>query len=368
MPAPEPAPETAPDDGLPPTAADGDAVVIRLPDPDHHATGVRLWQEVGLPAEQTRLARVPGGWELRLEHPPVPRLQYLLEVRHRDGSTELVRDPTNPVHVDGPFGAHSVVELAAYRTPGWLHAPRVDGAVAAVELPAPAAEQGLSAAVWSPADAGDGEPLPLLLAHDGPELDRYAGLTAYVAAGIAAGELPRLRVGLLGPGPRNQTYSADDRYARTLVQQVLPAVTAGYATTGPPLLTGASLGALAALHAAWRHPGCVAGLFLQSGSFFALPTDSQEIRFASFWRVAGFVDEVLTCRQPPLDVPTTMTVGSVEENLDANRVLAAHLRSVGADVELHEVADTHTWTAWRDAFHPHLTRLLRRTWRTQHAA
>ena len=42
------------------------------------------------------------------------------------------------------------------------------------------------------------------------------------------------------------------------------------------MLTGQSLGALAALHAAWNQPDTFGGLFLQSGSFFTHDLDPQE--------------------------------------------------------------------------------------------
>ena len=50
---------------------------------------------------------------------------------------------------------------------------------------------------------------------------------------------------------------------------------------------GRSLGALAALHAEWAHPGTFAGLFLQSGSFFTVETDPQEQDFSAFGAVTG---------------------------------------------------------------------------------
>jgi enterochelin esterase family protein len=41
------------------------------------------------------------------------------------------------------------------------------------------------------------------------------------------------------------------------------------------------------------------------------------------------------------------------------RLMAQALRAQGYPVTLHEVADMHNYTGWRDAFDPHLTRLLR---------
>jgi enterochelin esterase family protein len=52
-----------------------------------------------------------------------------------------------------------------------------------------------------------------------------------------------------------------------------------------------------------------------------------------------------------------MTCGGAEENIHNNRLMA---HALGA--ELAEVPDLHNYTAWRDAFDPHLTGLLRRCW------
>ena len=110
---------------------------------------------------------------------------------------------------------------------------------------------------------------------------------------IASGALPPHRVALLAPGPRDEWYSASPLYAGALVRGVLPAVAAEVAVRGAPVAIGASLGALAMLHAQHRHPGAFAGLFLQSGSFFVPEHDIQERGFSRWARVTAFVAEVL---------------------------------------------------------------------------
>jgi enterochelin esterase-like enzyme len=55
-----------------------------------------------------------------------------------------------------------------------------------------------------------------------------------------------------------------------------------------------------------------------------------------------------------------LACGTVEENLAANRALAASLDARGYDVRLHEFRDGHNWVAWRDSFQPHLQELLER--------
>ena len=54
-----------------------------------------------------------------------------------------------------------------------------------------------------------------------------------------------------------------------------------------------------------------------------------------------------------------MTCGRIEENIENNRTMARALAAQGYDVALHEVPDVHNYTAWRDAFDPYLTGLLR---------
>ena len=129
------------------------------------------------------------------------------------------------------------------------------------------------------------------------------------------------------------------------------------------MLLGQSLGALAALHAAWTAPGTFAGLMLQSGSFFTPALDPQESDYGYFGQVTGFVATVLAARQAAPGAPeVTMTCGTAEENLANNLAMRDHLRDVGMDVSWGEVRQGHTWTCWRDSLHPHLGDLLTRVW------
>ena len=214
--------------------------------------------------------------------------------------------------------------------------------------------------IWSPATD---EPLPLLVAHDGPEYDRLASLTRYSAAMIAAGTLPPHRVALLAPGPRDEWYSASALYSRALYVDVIPALREAANVAGDPVGMGASLGALAMLVTQRRAPGTFGALFLQSGSFFMPRFDSQESGFVRYARIVRVVRRILRAREHPRPVPVALTCGIAEENVFNNRVMARALAEQGYDARLDEVPDLHNYTAWRDAFDPHLTRLLQRTWR-----
>ncbi|MCB0893679.1 MAG: esterase, partial [Propionibacteriaceae bacterium] len=117
----------------------------------------------------------------------------------------------------------------------------------------------------------------------------------------------------------------------------------------------------AALHAARRHPGTFAGLFLQSGSFFTPEFDPQERGYSRWAEVTGFTSTLYTSPAPER-IPTMFVCGTQEENLANNVALAAHLAEIGGDIGWGDVPDGHTWTTWRDLLDPHLTRLLQEAW------
>jgi enterochelin esterase family protein len=342
-------------DPLPPTAVEGDELVFRRADPEHELDGVSVWCDVDLGGDLT-LEQVTGGWELRLPLPDLDCVEYLLEPA--GGSPEI--DAANPLRVDGAFGEHSWLPLPGYAAPAWLDETGVDGTLTPIEVEDTAVGR-VDAAVWEPAGAAG--PLPLLLAHDGPEMDRFAGLTRFVAAGIAAGRLPAMRVALLSPGARNERYAANPAYAAALVDDVLPALLDRWPSDDRPVLSGQSLGGLAALHAAWTSADTFAGLFLQAGSFFTAELDPQESGFEFWAEVTGFVASLLDASTAAPGAPrTTLTCGTAEENLANNRLLADHLRATGVDVAWGEARQGHTWTCWRDLLDPHLTDLLRTVW------
>ena len=338
-------------------------VTFRFPDPDARLSGVRLAQQVRVPGDRLDFSRRGGTWRLTLPRPPVQRMEYRLELRHPDGGVEEVCDPANPLRAPGAFGEKSVLEFAGYRPPAWLDAPVLPGAEAELLVPSRYLRADVAVRVWAPADADPAEQLPLLVAHDGPEYAALSGLTTYASALTAAGRLPRHRVALLGPGDRDEWYSANVSYAKALALAVLPAIRRRFAVAGPVVGMGASLGALAALHAQRRHPGLFGGLFLQSGSFFTRRLDPQERTFGRYARITRFVGETRRGTLAAQPVPAALTCGALEENAADNRVMASALAAQGYPVSLHEGRDLHNFTAWRDALHPHLTGLLREVWR-----
>lgn len=334
------------------------AVALRLPDPDGSFSAVRLASD--LPDRQ--FARQGDEWVLELDLPDVHRLEYKLEVTYRDGGNDWILDPANPKRAPGAFGDKSVLELPGYEAPAWLDEEGVEGRFDEASIRGRGLGAHVAVRVWSPADTEPGRPLRLLLANDGPEYDALSQLTRYSAVMIARGELPPHRVALLAPGDRDQWYSASAAYARVLAHDIVPTLRDAFGVIGAPAGMGASLGALAMLHAQRRFPRALGALFLQSGSFFIPRYDAHERGFSRYARIVRFVRETLRDGQYAIPVPTTVTVGRAEENAHNNRDLARALAAQGYDVSLEEVSDLHNYVGWRDAFDPHLTALLRRTW------
>lgn len=330
---------------------------LRLDDPEPRYVAVRLCSDLPLPDPQ--FVRENGGWVLHLpDGMRLARLEYQLELRDRDGSTAVVCDPCNPRRAPGPFGEKSVALAPSYRPPAWLEGPAVAG-TAEQHIGVRVLGRELAIRVWSPGEEGE---LPLLVAHDGPEYGELSALTRYAGAMIAAGALPPFRLALLPPGDRDEWYSASAAYGRALTTRVLPAIRAQIPVAGRSVGMGASLGALALLHAQRTWPGVFAGLFLQSGSFFVPRFDRHESGFPRYARIVRFVGGVRRGRSQAEPVPVMLTCGAEEENVHNNRLMAPALAAQGYAAELHEVDDLHNYTSWRDAFDPHLTRLLARLW------
>ncbi len=335
-------------------------VTFTLADDGRQWRAVRLWQEVHLPGDQLDLDRVGDVWSVTVPRPAVDRMEYLFELTYADGRQETICDPANPLRVGGAFGDHSVLEFTGYRRPSWLAVePASAGTYTELDVPAPGVAHNVTGRLWSAPGLGDDQKAPLIVVHDGPEYDQLAGFTHYLGAMIATAAIPPVRAALLAPGPRDDWYSASGAYGRALTGAVLPHLRAAV-PVAEVVGVGASLGALELLVAHRSAPRAFDGLFLQSGSYFQRGTDDQERGFAEFARITRSVGGMLASAGTRRAVPVVLTCGEIEENLGNNRAMLRALVGQGYPASLHEVRDVHNYTAWRDAFHPYLTDLIRR--------
>jgi enterochelin esterase family protein len=138
---------------------------------------------------------------------------------------------------------------------------------------------------------------------------------------------------------------------------LLPEITK-LAPHGKRIGVGASLGALAMLHAHRRHERSFDALLLQSGSFFRQRSDKQESQFGRYARITRFVGTVLRGMDVERTIPIAITCGTAEENNSNNLAIAEALHEQGYPAWLAEIRDGHNWTCWRDSFDPHLPALI----------
>jgi enterochelin esterase family protein len=278
-------------------------------------------------------------------------MEYLLGL---DGG--FVPDPANPLRAAGPFGDKSVIEWPGYASPDWLGSIADDGPVEELELRSRRLVARVRVLLYSTPEP-PGSDAPLLVVHDGPEYAQYAGLTRFLDAMSWEERIPPLRAALIQPVDRDETYSASALYSGALVRELLPEL-AKVAPHGKRIGIGASLGALAMLHAHRRHPRAFDGLLLQSGSFFRQRSDKHETGFPRYRRITRFVGTVLRADTAEHPIPVAITVGSAEENRANNEAIAQALISQRYTAWISVVRDGHTWTCWRDAFDPHLPALI----------
>jgi len=343
-------------------------ITFALPDAERDLAAVRLAQEIVRPrcGPEFRWREEAEAWCIDFLRPDADRMEYQFQLEHDSGDTELICDPSNPLRAPGAFGDKSVVEMPGYEPPSWMEAPeRGVGEIRHFTIRNRPLRGRHDVLLWSPPGTDPEEPLPLLIAHDGPEYGKYSSLTFMLDRLTDAGSIPRLRAALVAPLDRDQSYSASATYSRSLTHELIPQLLEQAPTPHGRRMRigmGASLGALAMLHAHRRSPATFGALFLQSGSYFRQRYDRQESGFSRFRRISRFMGEVLTANEWLHPIPVTMTCGTVEENLANNRATFRALEAQGYDVKLIENRDGHNWVGWRDTFDPHLVDLLNRVW------
>ncbi len=327
---------------------------------DAEAVNLRHWI-FGLPTSQP-FRRVHGTdlWYRTVELPDESRVEYKFEIV-QGGRASWIEDPLNPQRAHDPFGANSVVAAAGYEQPEWsfpqdeARAGRIEER--AVQSEALGGERRI--ALYLPARFRPRRRYPLLIVHDGPDYLQYAGLHTVLDNLIHRLEIPSLIVALLEPGDRMSEYSASPEHSRFVAEELVPELERELPLIGAPrgrCIAGASLGAVAALHAAVRYPEFYGSLLLQSGSFaFTDIGDNQ--RGPLFEPIVDFVNAY---REQPKPVARRLflSVGTYESLVYENRSLVPVFQSTGMAVRYTEARDGHNWENWRDRLREGLSWLL----------
>jgi enterochelin esterase family protein len=299
-------------------------------------------------------------WHLSMELPPRSRVEYKFAIQ-RGEHHELIRDPLNDRLARDPYGSNSVVHGEGYLAPDWiLDDPFArQGEIVEVGLRSSAFGDARPLMVYLPARFRRTRRYPLVIFHDGPDYVRFAALRTVLDNLIHRLEIPPLIAVMTASPNRLVEYADDERHARFLVEDVIPALEKQFPLVSDPSargLAGASFGAVASLSTAWRHKGRFGRLLLQSGSFAFTDIGTLD-RGPHFQPVIRFVNAY---RADPALPATRMflSCGMYESLIYYNRSLVPLLTASGIEVRFVETPDGHNWENWRDRLREGLTWLF----------
>ncbi len=299
-------------------------------------------------------------WALTMELPEKSRFEYKFELVAQ-GERQLVLDDLNGVLAHDPFGANSVCQGYGYERPGWtLHDPDArSGTLETLKFASNTFQDTRELEIYLPARFRRSRAYPLLVVHDGLDYLRYADLKNVLDNLIHRLEIPAMIVVLTQSPNRLVEYTGNEQHARFLSEDLLSEVAAKF-----PLLddrnarglVGASLGGVAALHAASRYPRTYGQLLLQSGSF-AFSDPGHHKKGPIFDPVVRFVNEY---RNDPFAIAEKiyMSCGMYESLIYENRSLVPLLQDQGMQIFFEEARDAHNWENWRDRLRQGLTWLF----------
>lgn len=305
----------------------------------------------GLPTA-VPLLRVPGTnlWYHVVELPEGSRVEYKYQVTVGQ-ETRLIHDPLNDRLAHDPFGANSVCHAAGYEVPDWIHddPSARKGTVEERIFESRALKGKRRIILYKPARYRESRRYPLLVVHDGSDYDRFASLTTVLDNLIHRRDIPGLVVAMTDPPNRLEQYRDSEEHARYIAEELVPALEDELPLVGEPSgrgLMGASLGAVASLSTAIRHPEMFGRLLLQSGSFAFSDIGSHD-RGPVFDPIAEMVNRY-RAKPFPVSERVFVSCGVHESLIYENRSLVPVLERTGMDVRYVEARDGHNWENWRD--------------------
>ncbi len=202
-------------------------------------------------------------------------------------------------------------------------------------------------AIYVPAQYDEAKPAALMVFQDGERMRDVKGrwrIPTVFDNLIARGEMPPTIAVFINPGtdpsrknqpktkPSNRSYEYDslgDRYARFLLEEILPEVERRYNVSKDPAMRaigGSSSGAICAFTVAWERPNVFQKVYSNVGSFTNL-------------RGGDVYPSLIRKTDPkPLRVYLSDTSGDVDNQFGswpwANQLMASSLKYMGYDVRL----------------------------------
>lgn len=324
---------------------------------DAEEVALKHWMDTFPPVPNFERIGETNVWVVSIDLPASARIEYKLAVR-RHGRRRLHIDTLNPRRAEDPAGFNSVAAGSSYERPSWSlpDSSVQQGTFTRVGLDSSIFAGSRSAAVYRPVGT-DHQPLPLLLFHDGSDYHKYAAVTTVLDNLMASGEIAPAAAAFIDPQQRTKEYAANPDHADHLVTEVIPAVSAATPIdSGRTIAVGASLGGVASLHAARRHPGVFSALVLQSGSFVT-SLGGPHRRGPVFVPVVAFMREF---EVTPGVLPATMhlSCGRYDGLHADDMAMAQRLSDRGVNVGWEDALDGHHWGNWRDRLRAGLRHVL----------
>lgn len=296
----------------------------------------------------------PELWAVTVRLPDRVRFEYKLAV---DGGphSDLVSDPYNPRKASGSLGTNSVVFGPGYVEPPWAAVGDRQPNIRRRTIPSSAFGDGRSVQWYVPPNAA--KRLPLVVVHDGSDFMAHASMAAVLDYLMSAGEIPPAVVAFVDPENRFLEYVDNPRHV-SFLEEVVDMGSREFGAHPDPssrVYVGASLGAVAALAAAWHGPA-LGGLILYSGAFVtALGGPSGRGQ-----RYLPVVEFMRRFRADPGNPAARIyqSCGKYEGLVPDNRFLSPVLRDTGADAVYEETPDGHHFHNWRDTMKAAFTHTL----------
>jgi enterochelin esterase-like enzyme len=289
-------------------------------------------------------------WALTMELPNRSRFEYKFEVVDK-GVRQLVVDELNGVLAHDPFGANSVCQGFGYERPDWtIHDPDSRaGTLDHFKIPSAAFGDRREIQVYIPARYRKTRSYPLLIVHDGLDYLRFAEINTVLDNLIHRLEIPPMVVALTQSPDRMSEYTASEAHADFLGEDLLPFMQERFPLVNDSAMSGllgASLGAVAAFHAAARYPDRFGRLLLQSGTF-AFTDLGHHKKGPALDPVVEFINRY---RADPIRLAERiyMSCGIYESLIYENRSLLPVLQGQRMQVNFEEARDAHNWENWRD--------------------
>jgi enterochelin esterase-like enzyme len=325
---------------------------------------VQLVGPVALSQPQSELSRLPGSnvFTTTLSLPDTARFTYFFVI-DGDGTPKI-----QPGHVrHDPFNKHpfdplsSILELPhAPAQPSIVpHSGVAAGALWHHTIPAAPPRPPRQLFVYTPPGySPKGPAYPLLVAFDAESVTGEIPLAMILDELIAAKRISPVVALFIGNVDRWHDLQANGAFTDFVALDLVPWMRAHYHATSDPrrtVISGISLGGLAAAYAAFRHPEVFGNVLSQSGSFWWGPDDAEPEATSRDYAGAE-----------RLPLRFWMEVGSLEVGgprsettmLAANRHLRDVLRARGYDVTYHEFVGNHTYLCWRGTIADGVTALL----------